>query len=189
MGLIGTILTTIFGGGRNVVAETVGTFRENAENGAERDATQIQAALAQFATEFSAEPKSAFDRAIDGLNRLPRPAMALGTLGLFVAAMIDPVWFASRMQGIALIPEPLWWLLGAVVGFYFGARFQVKGQEFQRSVAQTMARATEFADSVALVRAEEPTNATGAARPLPRPGNANNAEENAALAEWKNAAE
>ena len=39
MGLIGTILTTIFGGGRNVVAETVGTFRENAENGAERDAT------------------------------------------------------------------------------------------------------------------------------------------------------
>ena len=115
--------------------------------------------------------------------------MALGTLGLFVAAMIDPVWFASRMRGIALIPEPLWWLLGAVVGFYFGARFQVKGQEFQRSVAQTMARATEFADSVALVRAEEPTNATGAARPLPRPGNANNAEENAALAEWKNAAE
>ena len=46
--------------------------------------------------------------------------MAIGTIGLFVSAMIDPIWFASRMQGIALVPEPLWWLLGAIVSFYFG---------------------------------------------------------------------
>ena len=189
MGIAGEILAAIFGGGRNVVAETVGTFRENAENGAERDAAQIQAALAQFAAEFAPEPKSAFDRAIDGLNRLPRPAMALGTLGLFVAAMIDPVWFASRMRGIALIPEPLWWLLGAIVGFYFGARFQVKGQEFQRSVAQTMARASEMAESVALVQAVEPGDATDAARPQSRASDTREPPENAALAEWKNAAE
>jgi hypothetical protein len=26
------------------------------------------------------------------------------------------------MAGLAGVPEPLWWLLGAVVGFYFGAR-------------------------------------------------------------------
>ncbi|MFZ8959068.1 MAG: 3TM-type holin [Paracoccaceae bacterium] len=26
------------------------------------------------------------------------------------------------MTGLATIPEPLWWLLGAVVSFYFGAR-------------------------------------------------------------------
>ena len=26
------------------------------------------------------------------------------------------------MQGLALVPEPLWWLLGAIVSFYFGAR-------------------------------------------------------------------
>ena len=24
--------------------------------------------------------------------------------------------------GLALVPEPLWWLLGAIVSFYFGAR-------------------------------------------------------------------
>jgi len=26
------------------------------------------------------------------------------------------------MVGLNEVPEPLWWLLGAVVGFYFGAR-------------------------------------------------------------------
>ena len=64
------------------------------------------------------------------MNRLPRPAMALGTLALFLSAMHDPAWFAARMQALALVPEPLWWLLGAIVSFDFGARHQAKGQEF-----------------------------------------------------------
>ena len=41
-------------------------------------------------------------------NRLPRPAMALGVLFLIGSAMVEPVWFSSRMQGLALVPEPLW---------------------------------------------------------------------------------
>ena len=36
--------------------------------------------------------------------------------------MCDPVQFARRMVGLNAVPEPLWWLLGAVVAFYFGAR-------------------------------------------------------------------
>lgn len=63
-----------------------------------------------------------FDALVNGLNRLPRPMLALGTLGLFVYAMADPQGFALRMQGLAYVPEPLWWLLGAIVAFYFGAR-------------------------------------------------------------------
>jgi hypothetical protein len=92
---------------------------------------------------------------VDGLNRLPRPALALGTLGLFVAAMVDPVWFAARMQGIALVPEPLWWLLGAIVSFYFGARHQAKAQEFQRAIAGTLARTGEVTRNIAALRALE----------------------------------
>ena len=67
---------------------------------------------------------------MDGANRLPRPALALGTLGLFVAAMIDPLWVSQQVQGIALVPELMWWLLGVIVSFYFGARHQVKSQQF-----------------------------------------------------------
>ena len=97
-------------------------FWENREAGAIRAAQRQADALDQYAAKSSVPRKGRFDRVMDGLNHLPRPALALGTLGLFVAAMVDPVWFASRMQGIALVPEPLWWLLGAIVSFYFGAR-------------------------------------------------------------------
>ena len=81
-----------------------------------------QAALAQHGQEFALQPIGWFDRFVNGVNRLPRPLLALGTLGLFVYAMVSPLSFATRMEGLALVPDPLWWLLGAIVGFYFGAR-------------------------------------------------------------------
>ena len=76
----------------------------------------------EFGAEFAAPASSWFDVFVNGLNRLPRPMLALGTLGLFVYAMPAPAGFSLRMQGLALVPEPLWWLLGAIVSFYFGAR-------------------------------------------------------------------
>ena len=140
MGLIERILSLIFGNGRNVVRDTVEVFRENAEAASARGAHMQAEALAQFGGEFHTPRQGLFDRIMDAVNRLPRPALALGTLGLFVSAMVDPVWFAARMQGIALVPEPLWWLLGAIVSFYFGARHQAKGQEFQRQITRSLAR-------------------------------------------------
>ena len=139
MGLISGIMTFLFGDGRNVVAETAEVFRENAENGAERAALARSASLAQFAAEFVHPRRGVFDRIVDGLNRLPRPALALGTIWLFVMAMRQPEQFAKGMAGLAIVPEPLWWLMGAIVSFYFGARHQVKAQEFQRSVAMSIA--------------------------------------------------
>ncbi len=152
MGMIELALSKLFGGGRNVVKDTVEVFRENAEGAAERQANYRVAALGQFAAEFAAPRKGLFDRFMDALNRVPRPALALGTLALFVSAMYDPIWFASRMQGIALVPQPLWWLLGAIVSFFFGARYQVKGQEFQRSMAQTVMRAADVTSSIKALR-------------------------------------
>ena len=171
MGLIGTLMALLFGGGRNAVRETVEVFRPNAEAGEVRDAARAAAALGQFAAEFGGARRGWFDRAIDGLNRLPRPMLAFGTLGLFVAAMAEPVWFAARMQGIALIPDPLWWLMGAIVSFYFGARHQTKTQDFQRDMAATLTRAKEVEAAVAALTSDEDT-------PSPNDGNA-------ALDEWR----
>jgi len=153
MGLIERIVTVVFGGGRNIVAETAEVFRENAEASAQRGADERSEALAQFTAEFAARERGLFDRIMDGMNRLPRPAMALGTLGLFVAAMVDPVWFSARMQGIALVPEPLWWLLGVIVSFYFGARHQYKNQELQRTIAGTLARTPQVVENLENLRA------------------------------------
>ena len=85
---------------------------------------------------------------MDGVNRLPRPMLALGTLGLMVAAMVDPLWFAARMQGVALVPEPLWWLLGIVVSFYFGARSQAKTQAFPVGIARSLARVPQAVENI-----------------------------------------
>ncbi|SFA78888.1 Holin of 3TMs, for gene-transfer release [Poseidonocella pacifica] len=152
MGLIEGVMRLVFGGGRNVVAQTAEVFRVNAEADAQRGFETQAAALNQFGAEFAVPRRGAFDRFMDGLNRLPRPAMAIGTMGLFVAAMIDPIWFAERMQGIALVPEPLWWLLGAIVSFYFGARHQAKGQDFQRSVAESIARVPQVVENTKRLR-------------------------------------
>jgi hypothetical protein len=101
------------------VSEVFTVNKTKAEMGAQ---ARYQAALAQAGAEFAQKPLGWFDRFVNGLNRLPRPIMALSTVGLFAYAMSDPEGFSIRMQGLAYVPEPLWWLLGAVVSFYFGAR-------------------------------------------------------------------
>lgn len=175
MGMIGNILAVLLGGGRNAIRETVEVFRPNAEAAAIRDAARSTASLAQFAAEFTHPRRGWFDRLMDGLNRLPRPMLALGTLALFLSAMVDPVWFSSRMQGVALVPEPLWWLMGAIVSFYFGARHQTKAQEFQKGVAETLARTPEVVANIQALEALEHDDVRA------DPVNSNNP----ALEEWR----
>lgn len=179
MGIIERIFTLVFGGGRNVVTETVEVFRENAEASAVREAGLQSQALTQHGQEFSHTGNGGFDRFIDGINRLPRPLLAFGTLGLFISAMVSPIWFASRMQGLALVPEPLWWLLGAIVSFYFGARHQFKGHEFQRSITETMLRVPQVIENIRKLSALTPSIADHnvALR-------AAKTDSNAALTEW-----
>ncbi len=98
------------------------TFTPSATKQMEFSAAAQTAALDQMGAEFVNASTNWFDTAVNGINRLPRPMLAFGTIGLFVYAMVDPPRFADRMVGLNAVPEPLWWLLGAVVAFYFGAR-------------------------------------------------------------------
>ncbi|WP_342075927.1 holin family protein [Yoonia sp. SS1-5] len=168
MGLINGLMTFLFGDGRNIVAETAEIFRENTEKGAERAAHARSESLQQFAAEFVHPRRGVFDRFVDALNRLPRPFLALGTIWLFVTAMQNPEAFTEGMKGIALVPEPLWWLMGAIVSFYFGARHQAKGQDFQRSVARSLMIAQHL-------KAPE----------APQPAATAPAPPNAALTDWQ----
>ena len=152
MGLISGLFDLIFGSNRNLIKDTVEVFRANAEEDAERLQKLRVQAIEQFGREFDSKNEGWFNRAMDGVNRIPRPALAIGTLALFVAAMVDPVWFAARMQGIALVPEPLWWLLGVIVSFYFGARHQIKSQQFQKSIAQSVAMTPKVASNIEALR-------------------------------------
>ncbi|MCT8160805.1 holin family protein [Pseudoruegeria sp. SHC-113] len=173
MGMMTGLMSLLFGGGRNAIVETVEVFRENAESSAQRGFTLQNAALSQLAAEFAVPRKGGFDRFMDGVNRVPRPALVFGILAMFVAAMADPVWFAARMAGLSLVPEPLWWLLGIIVSFYFGARHQVKGQEFQRALAETYSRVPGVMGNIEALDALEAPPAEEALH------------DNPALADWQ----
>jgi hypothetical protein len=124
MGLISRALggaDTIAATGQ-AVSEVAEVFHANETRAMELSAEAHRAALDAHGSEFRFARAGLFDRVINGINRMPRPMLALGTIGLFVFAMIDPEAFAARMVGLNEVPEPLWWLLGAIVSFYFGAR-------------------------------------------------------------------
>lgn len=158
MGLIGKLVgspaaVTALGEAAQGVAEV---FVPSATKRMEYSAEAQMAALRQLGEEYQHPALSWFDRMVNGLNRLPRPFLAFGTIGLFVYAMVDPEAFAFRMVGLNAVPEPLWWLLGAIVAFYFGAR------------------ETHYFRNRAVV---SPYAAGGAAADAP--------EENAALEDWR----
>ncbi|MGY6549322.1 MAG: holin family protein [Roseinatronobacter sp.] len=126
--MIKSLFGLVFGRAQNAatlgqtVTSVAEVFRPNATRAMELGHDAYLAAHASHAAEYQFGRQGWFDSFVNGLNRLPRPLLALGTLSLFVYAMSDPVGFSVRMQALGHVPEPLWWLLGAVVAFYFGAR-------------------------------------------------------------------
>jgi len=119
--------------------KTVAEMLAGGAEAAAQVADQMQAELARnagaLAPNLTTRQRAAYDRTVDALNRLPRPLMALGTLCMILAAMVDPVWFAARMEALAAMPEPMWWLIGAVVSLHFGGRMQVYAQAARRPAA------------------------------------------------------
>ena len=138
--------------------------------------TTVAAAIDAFGNEFARPGSSRFDGFVNGLNRLPRPLLALSTLGLFAYAMAEPTGFGTRMRSLALVPEPLWWLLGAIVSFYFGAR-ELHHQRTRTTLTSFAAAAPAIAE---------------AAEPAPVPvarlaaiPTAIDPDHNAAVEEWR----
>lgn len=175
--MISQIFAALFGGGRNVVAETAEVFRVNAEADAARGHDLDAAALAQMAAEFQYRGRRGwFDRFMDGLNRLPRPALVLGLVWLLVATVRDPARMAEVFEAWAILPAEVWVIFGIVVTFYFGGRHQAKELEMSRSMAEaaTAARALGARRDGVADRVEVVENA---------------AEENPALSAWRAAAE
>ncbi len=117
--------------------ELVEVFKPNAENQAERGHRermevnrQDLASLQQFASEFKSKRTStAWDSFVDGLNRLPRPMITLGILGLFILAPADPIRFLEIARAYQIMPEGFWALLSIIIAFYFGGRMQVTRQQ------------------------------------------------------------
>lgn len=117
----------------DTVVRVAGHWSEGEESGAIRRHDYQTAVVSHAAAELHG--KGTLNQIADFLNRLPRPIMAFGVIWLFALAAIDPVYFAEIMAGMQLVPDHLWYLLGAVVGFYFGARELHKHRQMKISAA------------------------------------------------------
>ena len=120
-------------------------FVENSEAAGQRaheaqlsDAALVSSAQQMAAREFHT-PRNWFDSLINGINRLPRPFLALGTLGLFTYAFLDPPGFAIVMAAMEGIPLEMWGLLSAIICFYFGSRGFQKHKESNISLKRVEA--------------------------------------------------
>ena len=136
MGMIGQLLAVLFGGDRNVIRDTAEVFRPNAEAQAARAYGLDSATLGQMAAEFGWRGKRGwFDRLMDGVNRMPRPLLVMGVFGLLVWTARDPVGASKVFTSWAIIPSEFWYVVLAIVTFYFGGRYQAKVQEMQARLA------------------------------------------------------
>ncbi len=112
--------------------ETVGgVFAENKEAKGQRSHQADMAILEQFSSEFrNIQGRTRWDSFVDGLNRLPRPLITLGILGMFVLAPYDPVRFLEIATAYQVMPAGFWGLLSIIIAFYFGGRMQMSSQSF-----------------------------------------------------------
>jgi hypothetical protein len=138
--MLGKVLGWLTGSTIGAVAEGVekvgGVFSANKENQAARFHEADQAILQQFASEFKERSGGTwFDSAVDGLNRLPRPLISLGIIGMFGLAPYDPDLFARVADAWAKMPEGYWILAGIIVTFFFGSRAVLDGKRFQVKTA------------------------------------------------------
>ena len=162
-------------------------FTQNQPRRMELDEEAYARAMTEHGAEFQTVRPGFFDSLVNGLNRLPRPLLTLGTMSLFAYAMVDPPGFSLRMDGLALIPEPLWWLMGAIVSFYFGAReaHHFRARAWPRATVRQTSVATGDGAAVATeVTARLPDGVGAEAYPAPPSGAAEDFADNAALRDW-----
>lgn len=123
MGINLNPISGIIDSAANAITGVGGMIFGNKEQRDQQSSTELLAAQAGYQSEFAApEKKSIFGQFVDGINRLVRPFFTFGTVALFIWCVVDPSQFAISMQALQLMPANLWYILFAIVTFWFGSR-------------------------------------------------------------------
>jgi hypothetical protein len=145
---IGSLLGgNIIDGTSNLVGRIWGDARERESNRHDEQMTAMEAPAAEF--QYRGQ-RFWFDAFIDGLNRLPRPLIALGVFGLFAFAPFDPLAFQEIMIAYQLVPEWLALIFAQIIMMFFGGRIieGIKGSSFtaksKKEVEQVMGQLKEI---------------------------------------------
>lgn len=114
------IVTDIINAGAGLVKSIFGDREKRDEQGHKEQIAVISAQNSEFS--YAANNRTKWDSFIDGINRLPRPAMTFGVMGLLGYAVGDPAGFEIAMTALTLVPEWLQTMFFLVVSFWFGTK-------------------------------------------------------------------
>jgi hypothetical protein len=122
-----------------------------------------KASQAELQGEFSyplGANRSTFDIIMDGVNRLPRPTLVFGMIGILFWTCISPEDATKAFVSLSLVPDSLWNIFLLIVAFYFSSRMIEKlswGKYKVSPEAREMARRSVDSD-------DEPERPAPAAR-------------------------
>lgn len=123
IGLLKSLLGGGIGAAAQGVSRAVATFAGDKVQREDNVHDEQRAAMDQMAAEFQYRgSRTWFDSLIDGVNRLPRPVIAFGCIGLFVWCIADPAEFTVAMMALGAMPEWLAIVIGQVILLYMGGR-------------------------------------------------------------------
>ncbi len=91
----------------------------------ERDLQNTNAFIstqAQYGKEFNQKNRNFLDSLVDGYNRIIRPSIVTIVIYYFHLSYSDTIQFQKINTGLSTVPEPMWYVLSAIIGFYFCAR-------------------------------------------------------------------
>lgn len=125
-------------GANNIIKTFTGSKAERDQQHNERFLAGQHAFSAEFqAREHKTWIGSLWNSIWDGFNRVPRPVIVTLVLAYFYMAYKNPTEFQVLNTALDTVPERMWWVLSAIVGFYFVAR------EFQKSRDKKMALSSD----------------------------------------------
>ena len=96
-----------------------------------------------YVSEFSQQNnRTWWDSLWDGINRMPRPLIVFAIFWYFWLSFSDTYEFQEVNVALDSVPEQMWWIMSAVISFYFAAR------EFQKGRDKKMALSDKEFDKV-----------------------------------------
>jgi len=104
-----------------IIGDLIGKWQDGKAAKESNRHAQEMGTLNQFAAEFG-HGRTWFDSLVDGINRLPRPVIVSMLIYYLWLSWGDPVYFAKVNTGLGTIPEAMWYIIGIVITFFFGAR-------------------------------------------------------------------
>lgn len=120
----------------NTVVDVTKVFKGSESDRENNTHQQYLASMQAFSNEFAPKQnRTKWDSFWDGINRMPRPLIVIAIFSYFGLSYYSPTEFQALNVALDTVPEQMWWIMTAVVSFYFAAREFQKGRDTKMALS------------------------------------------------------